>query len=388
MNPTIFTQERQHFPALQNWVYLDHATFGLIPQYSLDAMCDYLNKRNTQGVNSNQFFGMWEEADAFRAVLGQMVGCAASEIVYGQSSTALFNIFANGISLQSGDNILTTDAVYPADAYVFLNLAHKGVQVRFAKTGAAGITPEELLSHADDRTKAVVVCMVENRSGFRHDMVRLGQLCKQRGILLAVDATQCANAFAIDVKAMNIDFLTVSLYKWMMGDQGHAFGFISQNLLPNLAQSICGWVGTQDRAHNTATQLQLSQDAKRFELGGINFAAQIGMQPVVRRYLEIGPQNIEAQIQSLVHRVYNRADELTRIKLAAKLPVQNRSGIVVFNIPNDLPITDDMLSARKIRARVMRGGTLRAAFHYINNFKDVDAFIEALKDIERTTPNF
>jgi selenocysteine lyase/cysteine desulfurase len=227
-------------------------------------MCDYLNKRNTQGVNSNQFFGIWEEADAFRATLGQMINCQPAEIVYGQSSTALFNIFANGISLQPGDNVVTTDEVYHADAYVFLNLAHKGVQVRFAKTTAMGITPEELLSHADDRTKAVVVCMVENRSGFRHDMVRIGQLCRQRGILFAADATQCTNAFPIDVKAMQIDFLTTSLYKWMMGDQGHAFGYISRELLPNLAQSVCGWVGTQDRWQNVATSLQLSRDAKRF----------------------------------------------------------------------------------------------------------------------------
>ena len=383
MNPTIFAQERLQFGALKNWVYLDHATFGLIPQYALDAMCSYLVGRNTQGVNVNQFFDMWNETDAFRATLGQMVGCAGSEIVYGQSSTALFNIFANGIGLKPGDNVVTTEGVYPADAYVFLNLADKGIELRYAKTTAAGISPEELLSHADDRTKAVVVCMVENQNGFRHDMMRIGQLCRQRNILFAADATQCTNAFPIDVKAMQIDFLTTSLYKWMMGEQGHAFGYISQNLLPNLAQSICGWVGTQDRAHNTATQLKLSQDAKRFELGGINFAAQFGMQPVVRRYLELGAENIEAQIQSLVQRVYERSDELKHFCLVAKLPQVNRSGIVIFKIPDDLTVTDDMLTKRKIRARVMRNNTLRTGFHYINNFEDVDCLIDALKDIEQ-----
>jgi selenocysteine lyase/cysteine desulfurase len=107
------------------------------------------------------------------------------------------------------------------------------------------------------------------------------------------------------------------------------------------------------------------------------------MQPVVRRYLEIGAGNIEAQIQSLVQRVYDRAGELTRIQLAAKLPKANRSGIVVFNIPDDLTVTDDMLTSRKIRARVMRSNTLRTGFHYINNFQDVDALIDALKEIEQ-----
>ena len=384
MNLDVFEKERLQFDALKKWTYLDHATFGLIPKYELQVMQDYLMKRNTEGINVDQFWGMWNHADEFRPILGKMIGCKGSEIVYGQSNTQLFNIFANGIGLKPGDNVVTTDSVYPADAYTILNQADRGVELRFAKTTPQGITPEELLSYADDHTRAVILCMVENRTGWRHDVRRIGELCHERNILLAVDATQCANTVQINVKDMHVDFLSVSLYKWMVGLQGHGFAYISSDLLPHLTQSVCGWVGSVDRSHNSAMELKLSSDAKKFELGGISFIAQIGMEKVVQKYLELGADNIENYILSLVQHVYDRSDELKRFRLNAKLPEKNRSSIVIFKIPSDMKITDDMLISQGIRARIMHATTIRTGFHYMNNKNDVDRLIEALKYIEKT----
>lgn len=382
MENDIFKEERKYFRALDKWIYLDHPTFGLLPQYSLDAMGEYLKGRNRDGIHIQQFWDMWNRADAFRPVIGKMIGCCGTEVVYGQSSTQLFNIFANGIDLKAGDNIVTTDTVYPADAYMFLNQKDAGVELRFAKTTANGISPEELMSYTDEHTKAVLVCMVESKTGWRHDVKTIGALCHEKNILFAVDATQAANTVKIDVKDMQIDFLTTSLYKWMMGEQGHGFAYISEELLPHLSQSICGWVGTVDRTRNVASELKLSRDAKRFELGGISFSAQLGLEKVVEHYLAIGGERIEEQVQSLVQHVYDRAGELHRIALCAEFPKENRSGIIMFDIPEGLNITDEILAEKKIRARIFQGKKLRAGFHYINSFEDVDRFINVLKKLE------
>lgn len=382
MEKDIFKEERKYFGALEKWVYLDHPTFGLLPQYSINAMEEYLTGRNAEGVHIQQFWDMWNRADAFRSVLGKMIGCCGTEIVYGQSSTQLFNIFANGIGLKDGDNVVTTDTVYPADAYTFLNQKDAGVELRFAKTTASGISPEELMSYTDEHTKAVLVCMVESKTGWRHDVKRIGTLCHEKNILFAVDATQAVNVVKIDVKDMQIDFLTTSLYKWMMGEQGHGFAYISPELLPHLSQSICGWVGTVDRTHNIASELKLCSEAKRFELGGISFSAQVGLEKVVEHYLAIGGERIEEQVQSLVQHVYDRARELKRFTLCAKFPKENRSGIVMFYIPEGVRITDEMLAEKKIRARVFQGTMIRAGFHYINSLDDADCLIDVLRGFE------
>lgn len=379
----VFEEERKRFKALDKWVYLDHPTYGLIPQYSLDRMVPYLERRNSEGVSVTEFWNTWNHADDLRRDIAEMIGCDGTEVLYGQSSTQLFNIIANGIALEPGDNIVTTDSVYPADAYVWLNKEAQGIELRYAETGTEGISPEELMNYTDGHTKAVALCMVENKTGWCHDMKRIGELCHQRNILLIADVTQCINVKKINVREMNIDFLTTSIYKWMMGAQGLGFGYIRKELLPLLSQNVCGWVGSVDRSHNNAKQLKLSSDAKRFELGGISFSALLGMEAVVKRYLELGGGAVEERVQTLVQHVYDRAKrDLKKIKLNAELPRENRSGIVIFKIPEGMKITDEMLAARGIRARVMNGTVIRTGFHYINNLNDADRLIDALAEIE------
>lgn len=383
MEQDIFKEERKYFKALEKWVYLDHATFGLIPQYSLEEMENYLEGRNKEGVSIQEFWDLWNRADEFRTQIGKMIGCKGREIVYGQSNTQLFNIFSNGIGLKEGDNVVTTDTVYPADAYTILNQKNSGVELRFAKTTEHGISPEELMSYTDEHTRAVIVCMAESKTGWKHDLKTIGTMCRDKNILFAVDATQAANVAKIDVKDMKIDFLATSLYKWMMGEQGHGFAYINEDLLPKLSQSICGWVGTVDRTHNVATELKLSSDAKRFELGGISFSAQRGLEGVVEHYLKLGPEMVEMHVQKLVQHVYDRTHELKKFALRAEYPVENRSGIVMFKIPEKMNLTNEMLAERGIRARVFAGGLLRAGFHYINSMEDVNYFMDVLEELEK-----
>ena len=377
----IFEQERGQFSALKDWTYVDHGSAGLVPRYAVEAMKAHLEYRNRDGI---AVCNLWDYADTVREKIGRMIGCDSDEVVYGQSSTQLLNIFADSIPLSAGDNIVTTDGVFPADAYVWLNKANEGIELRYAPMSVDGITPEQLMSYTNEHTRAVLLCMAENGSGWRHDVKTIGRLCHEKGILFIVDVTQCINALRIDVRDMNIDMLTSSTYKWMLGLVGLGFGYIRRELMQSLRQSVCGWVGSVDRRNNIATELRLSGDAKRYELGGISFTALLGLEQVINRYFELGPEKIEARIMELVRYTYSSEKKrLARIMLTAEFPTENRSGLVMFRIPEGMTVTDDMLAAHGVRARVMHGTTIRTGLHYMNNFKDVDRLIDALCSIEK-----
>jgi len=361
---------------------LDHATTGLIPEYSLKVMYNHLTHRFEEGIRISEFWDLWEQADSIRNLIGKMINCSEKEVIYGSSSTQLFNIFSNGISLKSGDNIVTTDSVYPANAYVWLNKKYKGIELRFAKTHYGKVFIDELFSLVDRRTRAVSICMVDNKTGYRHDIKRIGEMCRIYDIPLIVDATQATNAFQIDVKKMNIDFLTTSIYKWLLSPLGLGFAYINKDFSNQLNQNSVGWVGTINRRNNKVKQLRLSNEARRFETGGINFLALFGMAEVINRYLKLTGERIEERIILLVNYLYSRIVELNKIRLYNYYPLQNRSGIVLLYIPRDINITYRKLEKYNIRARIITNKLLRVSLHYMNNKKDVDTLISALKNIE------
>lgn len=383
---SIWAEERKHYPLIEKdgAVYLDHSTSGLIADYTYDAMNDVLKQRMENGMDIDEYFDRWRFMDDLRITIGKMFNCDGDQVVYGLSSTHLLNILANGLKWNSEDNVVTTDITYPGDAYIWLNKKSEGLEVRFAKTDKAYISAEDLMSYTDEHTRVVCLTMVENKFGFRHDVSTIGKMCKERGIIFAVDGTQAANALYIDMKEMNIDFLAVSSYKWLMGEVGAGFACIEKKLLSKLSQSQVGWVGTENRRANDCHILKLSRDAKRFEYGGVNFLGYYGIAEVIKRNLQIGGKNIEAHIMSMVNEVYRRAPELKRLKLYGDFPVSNRAQVITFVSPPEFGATTQLLAKYGIRCRVFDGKLIRVGFHYCNMIQDVEHMFRCLKNFEDT----
>lgn len=301
------------------------------------------------------------------------------------SSTHLLNILANGLDFKPGDNVITTDITYPGDSYLWLAQKNRGLECRFAKTDHGYISPETLMSYADEHTRVVCITMVENKFGFRHDVETIGRLCHERGIIFAVDGTQAANVLNIDMEKMHIDFLAMSGYKWFMCPVGIGAACISKELLPKLSQCQTGWVGTENRRKNDCQVLNLSSDAKRFEFGGLNFLGYYALAEVIKHNLSLGAENIESYVMGMVNTVYDRAKkELTEIQLYNDFPVKNRAQVITFTVPEHLHITTESMQAMGLRCRVFDGGLLRVGFHYCNIPSDIDRLFDCLHKVEHT----
>ena len=377
-----FTNERKNYPPLTKAAYFDHGTSGLIPEYACSLMCDYLRNRTENGMGINGFWDNWDYADNLRSDIGKMLNCSPNEIAYGQSSTQLYNIFANGIELERGDNVVTAATSYPADAYVWRNKASEGIELRLVETDDGYLSAEALMERTDSRTKAVSVCMVEHLTGMLHDVKRIGNMCGERGIPFVVDATQAVGALKIDMNDLNVDFLTTSGYKWLQSPLGIGFAYINENFLPRLKQSVIGWVGTKNRSKNKAEALDLSENANRFELGGMNFVALRGMGAVIERYNGLGADDIDSYIRSLSGFFYEEASAFKKFKIMGGFPSENRSQIVVIKPPEGLIVTDGMLEPYGVSCRCYANGCIRAGFHYCNNQSDIERLIDCLIDIE------
>lgn len=378
-----FDRERQNFPALERWVYLDHASGGLFPRYSTDAMKQYLEGMCENSMTFKEFTETWDFADEMRPEVAKMFHCQSSEIMYGLSSTWLFNIFINGIGLKPGDNIITTSNSHASVPYIMLNKRQDGVEVRFVHPKEGVTEPQDIFDLVDEHTRAICLCYVENTYGFKHNLKTYGEYCREHGIWFAVDATQAAGAMKIDVEEMKIDFLTTSSYKWLCCILGIGFAFISKRLQEQLKLTDTGWSCSEDRWHKDPEHPVLSKDARRFECGGISVVGLKGVSTIIRRYNELGAEDVQEYCLSLVDYLYSRVEkELTKAKVYGGFKQENRSSIVTLAVPEEWELTDEKAAQRGIRAHSPAKGLLRVGFHYYNNTEDVDRLVEFLKELE------
>lgn len=386
---TVWEEERKHFPLTNgNFVYLDHSTAGMLPDYAVAAIEEQIEKRFRKGLDIDEYYErLWGFADGLREKIGMMFRCRGNQVCYGMSSTQLINILASGLELKAGENVVTTDTGYQGDNFVWLNMKDRGIETRFAKTRQSYISETDLMSYCDENTRVLCLTAVDNKHGVRFDLDTIGRMCSERNIVFAVDATQGANVFDIDMRRQHIDFLASSGYKWFMCPVGIGFACISEELLPKLRQSQCGWVGSMDRRHINSQVLNLTEDARRFEYGGINFLGCFALGEAIDRNLKLGSKNIEEHVMSLVDQVYERAPkELKRFQLYNEaLPLKNRAQVIALVIPEDMrgKITTQSMKKRGLYCRVFDDGILRIGFHYMNLASDVDRLFDCLKMIER-----
>lgn len=380
-----FEQQRQYYPVLGYKTFLNSAQNGLIPTYASQAMQEYIEHRHLNALDVITMSAQWDDLDIVRAKVGKMVNAKPTEIMFGSSMSELMNIFSNGLDLKEGDNVVIYDSTYFSMSYIWFNLRDRqGIEVRIAEADEGRTPCEKLFELADKNTKAIAVCHVDFGSGYRHDLAEIGSFCKEHGIAFAVDGTQACGAMKVDVKAMGIDFYAASTYKWLQGLLGLGFAFIDENFLPKLSQSMIGWVGTVDKLHNDAMVLELCDEARKFECGGISFVALEGLTRVVDNYLRLGADDIEEYILSLSEHCYKRAKKLKKCRVYGPVEKKNRSGIVTVTFPESFGISREMLEAHQINAMMQGNTRVRLAMHYYNNTEDIDRFFDLLAELEKT----
>ena len=370
----------EQYPLVQKYTYLDTSTTGVFSTRSRDAMVDFIDDRYSEGMDMYDFVDNWKHADALRETAAKVINAEAGEIFFSASSSEMLNVFTNGIELKENANIITTDLAFPSTVYNWFNRVGEE-NVRFAKSEDGQVPAERLFELVDENTAVIALCMVENTSGWYHDIKAIGEFCKSRGIYLVLDATQCICAMNIDIKEMHIDFLAVSSYKWLGGVFGVGFSYASNRVLDKISPKYVGWTGNKNRTDHSRYNLDLSDGANRFETGSLNWAGLRGLEQSLNIYLELGKEDVEGYILSLVDYLYEKVSGSKVLSLVGPFPRERRSGIVYIKFPIEWKLNDRILRENGIRAHATNSGTIRVGIHFFNNKEDIDKFVNYLESL-------
>jgi selenocysteine lyase/cysteine desulfurase len=205
---------RKEFPVTQHRLFMDHAKVAPLPRPVQATITAFAADACEQGT---AHYAEWlKELEIVRARFARLINAEPGDVAFVKNTSEGLSIVANGIDWQEGDNVVIPDIEFPANVYPWMNLKRRGVEVRFVKAVRGRVPFEQITAQVNARTRVLSISSVEFNSGFRNDLKRIGEFCKEKDIYFCVDAIQSLGVIPMDVKAYNIDFLAADGHKWML----------------------------------------------------------------------------------------------------------------------------------------------------------------------------
>ncbi len=348
-------------------VYLNHAAVSPVMFRVRDAVDNYLKRRSLKGIEPYPW--AVKMAMEVRVLIANLINAHAENIAFVQNTGEGLNVLASGLDWKPGDHVLVSNLEFPANLYPFLNLRRLGVEVEIIEAVNWMVTPEMIAAKIRPETKLVSISMVQYRSGQKTDLAAIGKICRERDILLSVDAIQGLPHTPVDVQAANIDFLSSGSHKWMMALDSVGFIYVGERAMKRITQAQLGWTSVTD-AFNVSDldPTRLRPDAGRFEVGTLNFIGIAGLKSAIEFFYEFGLPQVERRVLDLSGYLIDR---LTSRGIEVITPPNERdhSGIVTFVMENPEEVLKRLASKEIIIS--LRSGFLRASPHFYNTEEEV-----------------
>jgi cysteine desulfurase len=200
-------------------VYFDHsATTAVLPEVA-EAMRPYFVDMygNASSLHS---FGREARAaiDRARASVASVLNCDPSEIVFTSSGTEADNLAVTGIATYKGrskGHMITTTVEHHAVLEPCEHLKRRGFDLTLVPVSEDGIVdPGDVERAVRDDTVLISVMMANNEIGTIQPYKEIGKIASSHGVPFHTDAVQAIGKLPIDVKADNIDLLSLSGHKF------------------------------------------------------------------------------------------------------------------------------------------------------------------------------
>jgi kynureninase len=367
---------RDEFPVFRRVRYLNSCSLGALSRRSRERVNEYLDVWDARGASA--WYDTWWAALAeLRERYGKVVGTTGCNVGLMPNISTALTAIAESLEYRARRRVVVTSLDFPTVPYQWLAKRSEGVEVVIVESPDGIEVPLERLERAvDDRTALVATSHVFFTSGAIQDVRSVADIAHRRGALCLVDGYQAAGQLPVDVGALDADFYCAGGLKWLLGGSGIAFLYVRPELQRLLEPRAPGWFGHREQFRFAAGELELHDDARRFEAGTPGMAAvyaQLGGLDVLDR---IGIEAARTITMDLVEDLIESARAAGLAPQVAPEPAR-RSGIVMF------PSDDASQAVRRlVEAGIVadaRPGHVRVSPYFYNEREDTRALVELLK---------
>ena len=236
-------------------IYADNAATTKMSDLAIEAMLPYM--KDIYG-NPSSLHSVGQEAaevlfDA-RTKMAKCLGCEAKEIYFTSGGSEADNqaiiSAANRGERKGKKHIISTAFEHHAVLHTLKKLEKQGFEITLLPVGEMGIVnPDDVKNAIKDETCLVTVMYANNEIGTIQPIEKIGEVCKEKGVIFHTDAVQAAGHIKIDVKKQNIDMLSLSAHKFH-GPKGVGALYVKSGIV--VSNIIEG--GAQERGKRGGTE--------------------------------------------------------------------------------------------------------------------------------------
>ena len=210
-----------------------------------------------------------------RRQMASSLNCKPNELIFTSGGSESNNLVLKGL-LKAGDHLITSSYEHPAIIKVSQELEKYGVEVSYIKPNVDGIIDSnDIKSAIKQNTKLISIMYVNNEIGSVNPIGNIVEVAKKNNIKVHTDAVQIIGKQALDIKKIDVDFLSIAAHKYY-GPKGIGALFVkSGNILDSVLQG-----GGQEKNLRPGTE-NISG------IVGMGLATQIAIQNVVENSKKI-----------------------------------------------------------------------------------------------------
>jgi len=369
--PELWEKYRDEFPVTRNLIYLNHAAVSPLSGRSARAMQALAQDALDFG---SIHYGDWMATyQAVRVSTARILNARASEIAIVKNTSEGIAVVATGIRWKLGDVVVAFQEEFAANYFPWKRLESLGVEVRWLSI----FDDLQKIDEAAKGARMLAISFVQYLSGYRVDLVKIGEICARRGCFFLVDAIQGMGAFPIDVEAARIDALAADGHKWMIGPEGCGVLYVRASRQEEVEPVQIGWTNFAHYADYASRDMTLRADAGRYESGTLNTIGCFGLRAALDLLIEAGVENIAPVVQGLADRIRAGAEQAGYECLGPR-SIETGAGIVAIrHASTEAPVIVRRLKEKGISVTA-RQGWVRISPHFYIAPVEIDRLLAEL----------
>lgn len=397
---------RAQFPALETpWALFDNAGGTVLPEQVIRRATDYMRRYQVQlGASYPLSVEAGEVQHAARRAMADLVNAGADELILGASTSANLRLLASALRplWKAGDEVVVTDLDHASNIGPWQDLEASGIVLRLwrLRPETATLELDDLDELLNERTRLVCFTHCANVVGVVQDVAACVERVHRAGALACVDGVGFAPHDRVDVRALNADFYSLSLYKACGPHLGLLYG--KRRCLEMARRQNHSFIGDKlpDKMHPGGVNHELAASL----LGIFDY-----FDAFEEHHFDTPCSDRGAQIERIFRCIRTYEEELSRPLLEyleghAKVTLvgpalhtgARRLPIVTFTVAGQRPVdVVDHLDGRQVAARhghfyaptaieamglAHRGGVVRVSMAHYNHAEEVARVITALDD--------
>ena len=390
---------REDFPMIknnQNLIYFDSSATSFKPQCVIDEIVNYYENTNTN-IHRGDYdlsFLVSKQYDETRNTIKQFINANDSrEIVFTSGDTQSLNTIAYSYglnNLKKGDVVLTSEVEHASNILPWFNVTKKtNSKIKYIELNEdASFNIDNYIKCFEKyNVKIVSLTYVSNVMGYIYPIKEICKIAHEHGAIVSIDAAQAIPHLKVDVKDLDVDFLSFSSHK-MCGPAGIGVLYGKLNLLDNMEPLLYG--GGSNARFDNCGNIILKKTPEKFEAGTPNIEGVLGLNKAAQYLMNVGMNEIDNYCKDLSEYFMNELSKLDNVEIYNK---DARSGIITFNVKGIF--AQDAASYFNSKGVAVRSGnhcakllvniigtsdTIRASMYFYNTKQEIDNFIEIIRE--------